>query len=150
MNRRDLLSGIGAVGAMAATRAALAQQTQPTKPAAGHEHHHTGAAAHQALIDATHECMAAGDACIQHCIDRLSAGDKTLGDCARSVEQMVAMVTAVSKLAAQNAPRLKELAKICGKACRDCEAECRKHEQHPPCKRCAEACVKCAAECDKV
>jgi len=150
MNRRDLLSGIGVVGAMAATRAALAQQKQPTKPAAGHEHHHAGAAAHQALIDAAHECMAAGDACIQHCIDRLSSGDKSLGDCARSVEQMVAMVTAVSKVAAQNAPRLKELAAVCGKACRDCEAECRKHEQHPPCKRCAEACVKCATECEKV
>jgi Cys-rich four helix bundle protein (predicted Tat secretion target) len=149
MNRRDMLGRMGALGAMAAAGTALAQQKQTGKPAAGHEHH-GGAGPNQALIDASHECMAAADACISHCIDRLSQGDKSLGDCARSVLQMRALVNAVSLLAAQNAPRLKETAALCAKACRDCEAECRKHEQHPQCKRCGEACAKCAAECDKV
>ncbi len=149
MKRRDLLGGVGAIGAFAAT-GALAQQKQSTKPPTGHEQHQSGAGPNPALVAATHECMASGDACTSHCLDRLSQGDKSLGDCARSVEQMRALVGALSVLAAQNSPRLKETAAVCAKACHDCEAECRKHEQHPPCKRCAESCARCAAECEKV
>jgi len=154
MNRRELLSGFGAAGAAAiAARAALAQ-TQDKKtskqPAAGHEHHHTGGSKYQALIDSTHACMATGDACINHCLESLGTGDKSLAECARTVEAMLPLVTATGKLAAQDAKRLKELAAVCGKACRDCEAECKKHEQHPECKACGEACNRCAAECDKV
>jgi Cys-rich four helix bundle protein (predicted Tat secretion target) len=156
MNRRELLSGMGAAGAVAiAARAAVAQETKPAKqpaaPAAGHEHHHhEGGAKHQALIDAAHACMATGDLCINHCLESLSAGDKSLADCAKSVEAMLPMVTATAKLAAQDAKRLKELAAVCGKACKDCQAECKKHEQHPECKACGDACAKCAAECEKV
>jgi len=160
MNRRELLSGFGAAGAAAiAARAALAQ-TEDKKPGAakqpagastGHEHHHhTGGSKYQALIDATHACMATGDACINHCLESLGTGDKSLVDCARTVEAMLPLVTATGKLAAQDAKRLKELAAVCGKACKDCEAECKKHEQHPECKACGEACTRCAAECDKV
>jgi Cys-rich four helix bundle protein (predicted Tat secretion target) len=159
MNRRELLSGMGAVGAAAiAARAALAQQDpnkqpakQPATGTTGHEHHHTaGGSKHQGLIDSAHACMATGDACINHCLQSLGTGDKSLGECAKSVEAMLPMVTATAKLAAQDGKRLKELAAVCGKACRDCEAECKKHEQHPECKACGEACNKCAAECDKV
>lgn len=154
MNRRELLSGMGAAGAAAlAARAALGQtqDKKPPAPAAGHEHHHhEGGAKYQALIDAAHACMATGDICINHCLTSLSTGDKTLADCAKSVEAMLPMVTATAKLAAQDAKRLKELAAVCGKACKDCEAECKKHEQHPECKACGEACAKCAAECGKV
>jgi Cys-rich four helix bundle protein (predicted Tat secretion target) len=155
MNRRELLSGMGVAGAAAiAARAAAAQDKKPAKqPAAaatGHEHHHMGASKYQALIDATHACMATGDVCINHCLQSLGTGDKTLADCAKSVEAMLPLVTATGKLAAQDSKRLKELAAVCGKACKDCEAECKKHEQHPECKACGEACAKCAAECDKV
>jgi len=151
---------MGAFGAAAiATRAALAQQDANKKPAkepaagtTGHEHHHHPGAGskHSALIDASHACMTTGDACINHCLESLGTGDKSLGECAKSVEAMLPMVTATAKLAAQDGKRLKELAAVCGKACRDCEAECKKHEQHPECKACGEACAKCAAECDKV
>jgi Cys-rich four helix bundle protein (predicted Tat secretion target) len=156
MNRRELLSGMGAAGAaVIAARAAVAQDKKPAKqpaaPAAGPEHHHhEGGAKYQSLIDAAHACMATGDVCINHCLESLSTGDKTLADCAKSVEAMLPMVTATAKLAAQNAKRLKELAAVCGKTCKDCEAECKKHEQHPECKACGEACAKCAAECEKV
>jgi len=158
MNRRELLSGFGAAGAAAiAARAALAQTAQDKKQpakqgaATGHEHHHhTGGSKYQALIDSTHACMATGDACINHCLESLGTGDKSLADCARTVEAMLPLVTATGKLAAQDAKRLKELAAVCGKACKDCEAECKKHEQHPECKACGEACARCAAECDKV
>jgi len=159
MNRRELLSGMGVMGAAAiAARAALAQQDANKKPAkqpaagtTGHEHHHPGSGSkHSALIEASHACMTTGDACINHCLQSLSTGDKELAECAKSVEAMLPMVTATAKLAAQDGKRLKELAAVCGKACRDCEAECKKHEQHPECKACGEACAKCAAECDKV
>lgn len=145
MNRRDVLMGMGA---LAVATQASAADPKPA-PGAGHEHHQGSGTPNAALISAAHECMATGDICVQHCVDRLSQGDQTMADCARSVLQMRAMVGALSQLAAQNSPRLKELAAVCAKACRDCEAQCRKHEQHPPCKACGDACAKCAAECDK-
>jgi len=156
MNRREVLSGMGVAGAAAiAARAALGQTDkkpakQPAAPATGHEHHHMGGSKYQALIDSTHACMATGDACINHCLQSLGTGDKTLAECAKSVEAMLPLVTATGKLAAQDAKRLKELAAVCGKACKDWEAECKKHEQHPECKACGDACTKCAAECEKV
>lgn len=145
MNRRDVLMGMGALAV--ATQASAADPK--AAPPAGHEHHSSSGGPNAALISAAHGCMAAGDTCLQHCIDRLSQGDQTMSDCSRSVLQMRAMVGALAQLAAQNSPRLKELAAVCAKACRDCEAQCRKHEQHPPCKACGDACAKCAAECDK-
>jgi hypothetical protein len=65
-----------------------------------HEHHHHGAGPNATLIAATHECMGAADVCLQHCIERLGNGDKTMADCARSVEQMRAMVGALAQVAA--------------------------------------------------
>lgn len=145
MNRRDVLAGVGALAVAAKASAA----NPKAAPATGHEHHQNAAIPNAALVAAAHECMATGDACKQHCIDRLAEGDQSMADCARSVEQMRAMVGALSQVAAQNGSRLKELAAACGKACRDCEAQCRKHEQHPPCKACGDACAKCATECEK-
>jgi Cys-rich four helix bundle protein (predicted Tat secretion target) len=131
------------MGALAVAGKLAAQEAKPD-----HEHH-AMPGKNGALIAAAHHCMAAGDLCTAHCIDMLAAGDKSLKDCAKSVAQMRAMIGALAQLAAQNAPHLKEMAALCAKACRDCEAECKKHEQHPPCKACGEACNKCAAECDK-
>ena len=148
MNRRELLSSIGgATGLALVSREILAAEQAPKGE---HQHEHAGATPHSALIRAAHECLAAGDVCLKHCIDRFAQGDKSMAACARADEQMLAFCAALSKLAAQNAPRLKEFATLCATSCRDCETECRKHEQHAACKRCAEACVKCATECDRV
>jgi Cys-rich four helix bundle protein (predicted Tat secretion target) len=69
-------------------------------------------------------------------------GDKSLADCMRSVSAMLPVCAAMNRLAIQDAKRLKDLAKVCADICRDCEAECRKHEfHHVECKRCAEACA---------
>jgi len=134
---------LAGMGILAVASRATADDAKPM-----HEHHdHAGP--NGALIAAAHQCMAAADVCLSHCIDRLSDGDKTMADCARSVQQMRAMVAALAELAAQKAPYLKELAALCAKACRDCQAQCKKHEQHAPCKACGDACEKCAAECDK-
>src|SRR4051812_49946743 len=106
MNRREVLSGMGVAGAAAiAARAALGQtDKKPAKqpaatPATGHEHHHMGGSKYQALIESTHACMATGDVCINHCLQSLGTGDKTLAECAKSVEAMLPLVTATGKLA---------------------------------------------------
>jgi hypothetical protein len=60
----------------------------------------------------------------------------------RSVSVMLPVCVATNRLAQQDANRLRDLAKVCADICRDCEAECRKHEfHHVECKRCAEACA---------
>jgi Cys-rich four helix bundle protein (predicted Tat secretion target) len=135
--RRDVLlaaagaltAGVGLVHAAAAAQAA-APKTGPSKPP------------HQAVIEATKRCDTVGNACLRHCQRLTRLGDKSLAECMRSVSAMLPVCVAMNRLAGQDAKRLKDLAKVCADVCRDCEAECRKHEfHHVECKRCAEACA---------
>jgi Cys-rich four helix bundle protein (predicted Tat secretion target) len=104
-----------------------------------------------ALADTATACVAAGDACLQHCLDRLAQGDTSLGECAQSVRQMLAVCGAVGPLASAGGKHLAAAARLCIEVCGDCEQVCRKHEhEHPPCKRCAEACARTVAEAKKV
>jgi hypothetical protein len=49
---------------------------------------------------------------------------------------------AMQRVAAFDAPRLKEAVKLCVDVCSDCEKECRKHEQHhAQYKNCADSCA---------
>jgi Cys-rich four helix bundle protein (predicted Tat secretion target) len=97
---------------------------------------------HQAVVAATQRCETVGNACLKHCQRLTRLGDKSLADCMRSVSAMLPVSAAMNRLALQDAKRLKELAKVCADICRDCEAECRKHEfHHVECQRCAEACA---------
>jgi Cys-rich four helix bundle protein (predicted Tat secretion target) len=97
---------------------------------------------HQAIIAATKRCETVGNACLKHCQRLTRLGDKSLADCMRSVSAMLPVCAAMNRLAVQDAKRVKELAKVCADICRDCEAECRKHEfHHVECQRCAEACA---------
>ncbi len=141
MERRDLLRGIGVAAAVAATA-----------PAEGQTHQHShGAAKHQSLVDSASGCVSKGEVCLDHCHELLAQGDKTLGACAKSVSQLVAVCGALRSLAAQDAPALPKLARVAADVCKDCEAECRKHEKtHQVCKDCAEACAACATECKKL
>jgi Cys-rich four helix bundle protein (predicted Tat secretion target) len=79
----------------------------------------------------------------------LATGDKSMGECAKTTSEMVAVCGALLALAAQGAPSLPKFATVCLEVCRRCEAECRRHA-HPPCKDCAAACAACAAECMKI
>jgi hypothetical protein len=68
-----------------------------------------------------------------------------------SVSTMLPMCTAVARFAAFDAPRLKEVVKLCVDVCNDCEKECRKHEQHhAQCKNCADSCAAFIREGKKV
>lgn len=119
-----------------------------------HDHHgahDAGGARHQALIDAALACVNRGEVCVEHCMTLLGKGDTTLKDCLRLVSTTMPMCLALARLGALDAPRLKDVARVCGEICADCEKECRKHQDHhAACKACAEACAACVKECKKV
>ena len=141
MERRELFRTAGAAAVVACALPALAQ----------HEHHnHAGGARNQSLIDASSACSSAGERCITHCVAMLAGGDKSLLECAATAREMTVVCGGLRTLAAQNSPHLAQYAKLAAEVCKGCEAECRKHAQHPACKECADACAACAAECGKV
>lgn len=145
MNRRELLLGAASLAAAATTGSAFAVADN------GHEHHHHSGNANQALINAASDCIQRGQVCLSHCLDLLSQGEKDMGDCAKSVNQMLAVCTALQQLASQNSKYLPALAKIAVDVCRDCEEACKKHaDKHEECKACRDACAACAKECRKI
>lgn len=119
---------------------------------AGHDHGgHKPDTQHQAVIDRAMDCVAKAEACVSHCIASLAKGDTSLAECLESVLGMMPMCTAVARLAALDAPRLKDVAKLCADICVDCEKVCRKHEaHHAVCKACADACAHFAKESRKL
>ncbi len=105
----------------------------------------------QDLLDAALLCVNRGETCIDHCAKQLGAGDISMKDCMDSVSTMLPMCTAVARFAAFDAPRLKEVVRLCVDVCNDCEKECRKHEQHhAQCKNCADSCAAFIREGKKV
>ncbi len=137
MNRRQILSGVGFLAAAATT----AEQAR-SQSSAG--------VANKALVATAGDCVSKGQLCLSHCLDMLATGDKSMGACSKTANEMVAVCGAMVSLAAQGAPSLSKLAAVCLDVCRRCEAECRKHVQHSPCKDCATACAACQVECKKV
>lgn len=87
-------------------------------------------------------CIEAGNTCMQHCLTLLASGDKSLGDCATAVHQMLAVCNAMTVLVASGTRHLKAAAALCVDVCGDCEKACRVHaEHHAQCKACADACA---------
>jgi len=114
-------------------------------------HHHEGMTGPKALIDTSAHCVVTGQACLNHCLMLLGDGDTSMADCARSVNEMLAICGALQALAAQNAPALPKLAAVAADTCKQCEDACRKHEKkHQVCKDCADACADCLKECKKI
>jgi Cys-rich four helix bundle protein (predicted Tat secretion target) len=152
--RREALKLAGALGAGLAGIALTSCNWADAQNAdhAGHEGHAaTGPAKYQDLIDAAMMCVNRGEVCIDHCAKLLGTGDTSLKDCMNSVAAMLPMCTAVARFAAFDAPRLKEVTKLCVDICTDCEKECRKHEQHHvQCKNCADSCAAFIREGRKV
>jgi len=139
MNRRELLVATGALTAAAAVKAA------PDGGAAT-----GGTPAGTGLVETASACIEAGELCHAHCLRQFAAGDTSLAKCDQSVTMMLAMCRALVVAAAQGSSRLKEVARVCGEVCRDCEAACKPHAgHHDVCRRCMEACRACAAACEK-
>jgi Cys-rich four helix bundle protein (predicted Tat secretion target) len=103
------------------------------------------------LAAAAADCVRVGERCLQHCLDLLAVGDQSLGECAKSVNQMLAVCRAVGPMADAGSKHLASLARVCRDVCTDCERECRKHESHHDvCKQCAEACARTVGETQKI
>ena len=133
ISRRDILLGMGAVATAACAGPAVAAMP---------EHDHSKHAPQQPdLLDATNNCTDTGQRCIAHCLTSFREGDVSLADCASKVHEMSAICGAFSYLLAANSGYVKAYAAVCEQACRDCEEECRKHDEHVECKACADACA---------
>ena len=143
MNRRDSLIGAGAALFAAAQTSALAQEM-------AHDHSHMHGAVANGLLAATADCVVKGQACIAHCLILLGEGDKDMAACAKTVNQVLAMCSALQALTAQQSKMVPAMAKLTREACEVCETDCRKHEKHAECKACADSCVACAKECKAV
>lgn len=99
------------------------------------------------VVEAAGKCIAAGQVCLQHCIGLLAGGDTSMGDCARSTSDMVAISQAAQALAAGNSPQLKAQAAVALVAVIRCAAACSKHAgTHEVCKTCGERCNEAAKE----
>jgi Cys-rich four helix bundle protein (predicted Tat secretion target) len=152
MDRREALKTAGAM-----TLAALATNVLAAEH--DHEHMHDHATmGHEGmknpylkLIQTTGDCVQKGQLCIDHCLMLLADGDKEMAACARSVHQMLAMCTALQQLASYESKQVKAVARIAMEMCKDCEDECRKHEnKHAACHDCAESCAACYKACKEV
>lgn len=143
MNRRDAIkTTAGAVLLSSLAQAADGGTPMTVKP--------SGIAAHKEVYEAALACIRAGTECLDHCIRSLQAGDKMLVECTTTVRAMLPLCRATAELALQDSAHLKALAAVCAKACRDCEAACKKHAgHHAECKACMESCKRCADACEK-
>lgn len=116
-----------------------------------HQHAHSSGNKNQSLIDAASESVKQGHACLNHCIEALSQGDTSLGECAMVVNDMLAACVAIGQLASYNSPHLGKMARVAMEICEDCEKECRKFANvHDVCKASADACAACYSECKKI
>jgi Cys-rich four helix bundle protein (predicted Tat secretion target) len=145
MNRRELLMGAAALAAAATTGRAFAAE---------HDHsmhdHHAMSSRNDKLIAAAADCVLKANICLQHCLDLLGQGDKSMAACAKSSSQVAAVCTALQQLASAESKHLPKLARAAMDVCKECEEECKKTEKHPECKACKESCVACYEECKKI
>ncbi|MEQ1533469.1 MAG: four-helix bundle copper-binding protein [Sideroxydans sp.] len=148
MNRRELLIGAAAMAATAVSSKAFAAEHQHDHAAMAHQH--TASTRNEKLIAAAADCVLKANICLQHCIELLGEGDKSMAACAKSSSQVIAMCTALEQMAAAESKYLPQLAKVCMDVCKACEEECKKTEKHPECKACKESCVVCYKECKAI
>ena len=149
MDRRGSLIGVGALLA-AIAQAGAEEMEQQHDHDHMHEHMHGGDNPFKSLVLASGDCVVKSELCLAHCVQLLSHGDASLSACARSVSQTQALCAALSSLAAQQSPLTPALARVTLDACKACEAECRKHSEHPECVACADSCVACIRECQHI
>ena len=148
MNRRLALGTLG--GLALAGAPVLARSQNATHDHAAHTAT-ASAAAYDKLRTSAALCTSAGQACLAHCLRVLADGDKSLGECARTLNQMLSLCTALEGLAAQGSAFTPALAKLALDACEQCATACKPHfAHHVECKICHDACVDCVEHCKTV
>ncbi len=100
------------------------------------------------------DCVAAGNACVQHCQEELIAGNgKEFADCSIAVHQMISVCENTANLAAYKAKVLADFVEGCIKACETCRVACKEHESHfahgmhLACRNCMQSCIACIKAC---
>ena len=141
MQRREFIAAVGAAAAVVSASRSIAAET-PT------ESMHP--AKYKALEESTSRCVAAGDACLRHCLGMLAHKDTSMAACTSLSYQMVAACGALQSLAALNSPHVPAFAKVVAQICADCQNECEKFPGVVECKACGDSCKACAEECRKV
>jgi Cys-rich four helix bundle protein (predicted Tat secretion target) len=102
-------------------------------------------------VAVTNECIARGQACLSHCMETFVAGDTTMAECARAVQEMLVTCQAFGQLAANDSVVLRPMAQACIAVCEECEKQCRVHEDHQrECRECADACAELVREAKKL
>jgi len=141
MKRREVLVGAGALALAVVAKAAPKDKSAEPRPRA---------AGMQPLLDAAADCLKTGETCESHCLTLLGRGDTSMAACGMAVHDMLASVRALLTLASAGSKHARAIARTCAEICKDCEAECRKHAQHPPCHDCGEACARMQQEIAKL
>lgn len=141
MQRRQILLGASATALGALASKSFAMQ---------HEHH-DHSTVNQELVTTASNCISTGEICLTHIHEVMATGDKSLAECGRKVNELIAACTALRSLAAQKSSFVPKYAKLTTEVCKSSEAECRKFaKEHPECKECGDACLACIAACNKV
>ena len=108
------------------------------------------------FAEITARCSLKGQACVQHCDDRLAAGASEFALCSVSAQQMIVVCDAVTKLAGMKSVRIKDVLDACIAACQACKQACDEHKahwahgMHLDCKECSEQCERAVAAATKL
>lgn len=155
INRRELLlvgAGVAMAKALTVTTA-CAGQPAAGKPAPDELERQAPPAAEPAaeLAKLTAECTRVGQICMQHCINLLAQGDTSMGPCAQTVSEMLAVCQGTQVLALAGSAHLSQAAALCKAVCESCEAACKVHAgHHAECGNCAAACAATIAAASKI
>jgi len=141
MNRRNNLSVAGVV-ALGLT-ALLSLGASADEPKSSHKNHGKVHPCAKACADCANQC----EACYQHCVELVAAGDKrhtiTLRLCADCGE----LCTTAAKLVSRESPLRGVVCEACARACDVCAAACEAFPADEHMTACAHSCRDCARAC---
>jgi len=141
MNRREVI--------MAAGGAVLAS-TVGSAFAAGKGHQHgTELLIQEDLARTASDCVRTGQTTLRLSINLLEGGDKSMAECGRAAQDLVATCEAMTKMASFGSRHIGPMAKIVRDVCIRAEKICSEHKEHKQCLDCAKACRECADICNK-
>lgn len=147
MDRREAITTVGAAAVAAAAVTTLGAGVASAEQ--GHKGH-VQENRNEELVKSASHCAMLAEQCVKVCYDQLEAGDKSMAECGRKLEELIATCNAIEKMAIYNSVNLKEMAKLTAKVCEESENECLKHKDHKQCVDCAKACRECIEQCKKI
>ena len=154
MNRREAITTVGGAAAVAATAVSTlgVGLANAAEDHSGHSAHkgHVQENNHEDLVKSASHCAMLAEQCVKVCYDQLEAGDKSMAECGRKLEELIATCKGIEKMAIYDSAHLKDMAKLTAKVCEDSEKECLKHKHHKQCADCAVSCRECIDHCKKV